>query len=181
MGAVWAGLSTCYSQPLLFKAIIPLFQAENRAFWGCEWNPEPGKNPRVWAFLFVGLFSAGLPGVVGCRAMHELSLMSQLLADATAAAAGAPIHALKVRVGPLSGVVPEALRFAFESLIPGTPAAHARLDLDETPLLFHCLRCQADYATPLGLYHCPQCGATDSELRGGSELELISIEVPDHV
>ena len=97
--------------------------------------------------------------------MHELSLMSNLLAHAAAAADGAPICALRVRVGPLSGVVVAALRFAFEALAPDTPAAGARLDVAETVPVVHCLR----------------CGATDGELRGGHELELISIEVPDHV
>lgn len=113
--------------------------------------------------------------------MHELSLMSNLLADAATAADGAPICALRVRVGPLSGVVVEALRFAFEALSPETCAAGARLDVEETAPAFHCPRCGADYETPVGAYQCPGCGAADGELRGGNELELVSIEVPDHV
>ena len=113
--------------------------------------------------------------------MHELSVMTQLLNDAVAAAGAAPICALRVRVGPLSGVVIDALRFAFEALAPGTPAEGARFDVEETTLAFHCPRCGADYSTPVGAYQCPACGSTDGELRGGNELELVSIEVPDHV
>ena len=113
--------------------------------------------------------------------MHELSLMSNLLEHAVASAGGAPICALRVRVGPLSGIVVDALRFAFEALAPGTPAAGARLDVEETAPAFHCPRCGADYETPVGAYQCPGCGAAEGELRGGHELELISIEVPDHV
>ena len=107
--------------------------------------------------------------------------MTNLLADAVSAADGAVICALHVRVGPLSGVVVDALRFAFEALAPGTPAADARLDLEETVPAFRCRRCGADYAAPVGDYRCPACGAADGELRGGHELELVSIEVPDHV
>jgi hydrogenase nickel incorporation protein HypA/HybF len=113
--------------------------------------------------------------------MHELSLMTQLLDDAVAAAHGAPVCALRVRVGPLSGVVLESLRFAFEALAPGTSAAGARLDIEETAPAFHCPRCGTDYATPVGSYQCPACGSTQGELRAGHELELVSIEVPDHV
>jgi hydrogenase nickel incorporation protein HypA/HybF len=113
--------------------------------------------------------------------MHELSLMTNLLDAAVATAGGAPVCALRIRVGPLSGVVTDALRFAFEALSPGTPAAGARLDIEETTLSFHCLCCGADYVTPVGFYNCPGCGAADGELRGGNELELVSIEVPDHV
>ena len=40
-----------------------------------------------------------------------------------ARAAGATrIHTLRLRVGRLSGVVTDALEFAFEALRPGTPA-----------------------------------------------------------
>lgn len=113
--------------------------------------------------------------------MHELSLMTNLLDAAAATAGGAPVCALRVRVGPLSGVVVDALRFAFEALSPGTPAEGARLDIEETAPRFHCPRCGADYATPVGSYDCPSCGSAGGELRGGNELELVSIEVPDHV
>ena len=113
--------------------------------------------------------------------MHELSLMSNLLDHAVAAAEGAPIRALRVRVGPLSGIVVDSLRFAFEALSPGTPAEGARFDVEETAPRLHCPRCGADYETPVGAYQCPGCGAAEGELRGGHELELISIEVPDHV
>ena len=113
--------------------------------------------------------------------MHELSLMSNLLDHAVAAAEGAPIRALRVRVGPLSGIVVDSLRFAFEALSPGTPAEGARFDVEETAPRLHCPRCGADYETPVGTYQCPNCGASDGELRGGNELDLVSIEVPDHV
>lgn len=113
--------------------------------------------------------------------MHELSIMSNLLSDAVGTANGARICSLKVRVGPLSGVVIEALRFAFEALSPGTPADGARFDIEETALCFHCPQCGATYDTPVGAYECPSCGSTQGELRGGNELELISIEVPDDV
>ena len=113
--------------------------------------------------------------------MHELSLMSNLLTDAVQAAGGAPIRALRVRVGPLSGVVVDALRFAFEALAPGTAAADARLDIEETRPAVHCPRCGTDFFPAVGFYNCPACNAADGELRGGNELELVSIEVPDHV
>jgi hydrogenase nickel incorporation protein HypA/HybF len=113
--------------------------------------------------------------------MHELSLMTNLLNDAFSAAGGAPVCAMRIRVGPLSGVVVDALRFAFEALSPGTPAEGARLDIEETSLSLHCPRCGADYASPVGFYNCPSCGASDGELQGGNELDLVSIEVPDHV
>ena len=113
--------------------------------------------------------------------MHELSLMTRLLEVAVSAAEGSPICALRVRVGPLSGIVTDSLRFAFEALAPGTPAEGATLDIEESTPTFHCPNCHASYPTPVGSYQCPACGSTDGELQGGNEFELISIEVPDHV
>ena len=113
--------------------------------------------------------------------MHEISLTSNLLESAFAAANGEPIRAIKIRVGPLSGVVVDALRFAFEALIPGTPAEGSRLDVEETAPSFRCPHCRADYQTPVGSYQCPSCGSADGVLLGGNEIELVSIEVPDHV
>ena len=113
--------------------------------------------------------------------MHELGLMTNLLNDAIAAADGAKICAMSVRVGPLSGIVVDSLHFAFEALSPGTQAEGARFEIHETEISFHCPRCRANYSTPVGSYQCPACHSTEGELRGGTELELISIEVTDHV
>jgi hydrogenase nickel incorporation protein HypA/HybF len=104
-----------------------------------------------------------------------------LLDDAVAAAGGAPVCALRVRVGPLSGVVVEALRFAFEALSPGTPAEGARLDIEETAPAFHCPGLRRGLRNPCRILPMPRLRLVPGELRGGHELELVSIEVPDHV
>lgn len=109
--------------------------------------------------------------------MHEFGIMETLLRDAEEAADGVPLRGLKVRVGPLSGVVVEALRFAFEALSPGTPAEGARLDVAETRPEFRCPDCGLLYETPVGSYRCPECGSASGELVAGNELELESIEV----
>ena len=51
--------------------------------------------------------------------MHEFSIMQAALETAgekTRAAGATHIHRLMLRVGALSGVVPEALRFAFDAM-----------------------------------------------------------------
>ena len=68
--------------------------------------------------------------------MHELSLMQAALDAAIASTVrnGAKrIHHIRLRVGQMSGVVPEALASAFAVLSPGTPAAGATLDIDCVP------------------------------------------------
>jgi hydrogenase nickel incorporation protein HypA/HybF len=109
--------------------------------------------------------------------VHEFGIMEPLLREAVAAAGGEKIRALKVRVGPLSGVVVDALRFAFESMAPGTAAEGARLDVVETRPEFRCPDCGCLYETPVGAYRCPGCGSARGELAAGNEMELESIEV----
>lgn len=109
--------------------------------------------------------------------MHEFGIMETLLRDAAAAAGGRKIRALKVRVGPLSGVVADALRFAFESLAPGSAAEGAWLAVVETKPQLKCPECGTLYETAVGEYRCPECGSAAGELVAGDEMELESIEV----
>jgi len=115
--------------------------------------------------------------------MHEFSIMqsalNQALQEARLAGA-ARVHEIRLRVGVLSGVVPDALRFAFEALTPGTPAEGAVLTIEEVPARFWCAPCGREFVSANLYAECPACGAPSGELRAGRELELSSMEV-DHV
>jgi hydrogenase nickel incorporation protein HypA/HybF len=87
------------------------------------------------------------------------------------------IHSLRMRVGTMTGVVPEALQFAFEVLREGTIAAEARLDVETVPASGWCPECQAEFEVKEWLPACPKCARAAPDLRGGLELELASIEV----
>jgi hydrogenase nickel incorporation protein HypA/HybF len=112
--------------------------------------------------------------------MHEFSIMQSALemAGKNARAAGATqIHRLRVRVGALSGVVPEALRFAFDGLKSGTVAEAAELEIEEVPAVCWCPACALEFEVPGPLYECPHCHQPGGQLRRGRELELASLEV----
>ena len=115
--------------------------------------------------------------------MHEFSIMqsalNQALREARLAGA-ARVHEIRLRVGVLSGVVPDALQFAFEALTPGTPAEGARLTIEEVPARFWCAPCGKEFVSANLYAECPDCGHPSNELRAGRELELSSMEV-DHV
>ena len=73
--------------------------------------------------------------------MHELSIMESALNLALEQArknGAVRVHALRLRIGALSGVVPDALQFAFEALTPGTAAEGAELLIDNVPARFWC-------------------------------------------
>lgn len=112
--------------------------------------------------------------------MHEVGIMqgAVLTAEQQARARGATrIHRLRLRIGQLSGVVPEALQFAFEAVSLGTMAEGGSLEIETVPATFWCSRCQFEFPCPELLPECPRCGQMDGELRQGRELELCSMEI----
>ncbi len=112
--------------------------------------------------------------------MHEVGIMMNTLtaAENAARASGASrIHLLRVRIGRMTGVMPEALESAFEVVRQGTMAADGRLVIETVPVRCWCARCQAEYVSEDLLSECPVCHALGGELRSGLELELASLEV----
>jgi len=87
------------------------------------------------------------------------------------------IHAMRLSVGRLSGVVTDALEFAFEALRPGTPAEDARLEIESVPAVLWCAACRAEFESPEFLCECPTCGALSGEVRRGREMRLTSVEI----
>jgi hydrogenase nickel incorporation protein HypA/HybF len=68
--------------------------------------------------------------------MHELSIALSLVEavceELPRLGDRVSIRRVRVRVGPLSGVVPEALAFAFEVAADDSPIAGARLEIERT-------------------------------------------------
>jgi len=83
---------------------------------------------------------------------------------------------IRIKVGALSGVVPEALQFAFEVLSRGGVAEGARLEIEEVPSRIRCEDCGVFEGTPFLV--CPNCGKL-AELLSGRELEIESMEIED--
>jgi len=90
------------------------------------------------------------------------------------------VHSVRLRIGTLSGVVPEALSFAFDALTPGTLADGARLIIDQVPARFWCADCRREFQSDDMFAECPKCGRPSGELRTGREMEIASMEI-DHV
>ncbi len=113
--------------------------------------------------------------------MHELSIATAVVEQAertSRAYGGAAVTAVRVRVGELSGVVPDALRFSFDVARADTAAAGALLVVDEVPARARCEPCGDVFAvgTPPMLW-CPRCDTPAAELAGGRELEITAVEL----
>ena len=112
--------------------------------------------------------------------MHELTIASEVLRAAGAALEknGCRVaKRLSLRVGVLSGVNIENLRFCLETVSRGTPLEGADLDLARAPCRVHCRACGAERERSAGTpWPCPACESRDQEIVGGRELEVTSME-----
>jgi hydrogenase nickel incorporation protein HypA/HybF len=115
--------------------------------------------------------------------MHELSIALSLIDSATEEAArrgGAQVMALHLRLGPLSGVVKDALLFSYEVACNGTPLEGSRLVIEDVPVVIHCRECQRDQQLEsIQRFCCPVCGTLSAEVVRGRELEFVAMEIEE--
>lgn len=103
--------------------------------------------------------------------------MENILEMAVTRATPRRILRLELRVGALSGVVKEALEFAFDAMSPGTLAEGGCLDIEEVAVRARCEPCDQDFEPDSLFYECPRCGAPSADVRRGRELALVAVEV----
>lgn len=113
--------------------------------------------------------------------MHELSIAVEIVSsieEEIRAYPGASVASVKVRVGALSGVVPDALSFAWECATADTRVAGAGLDIEPVEAAAWCDRCGAERELgPSAIPLCPVCGEPTPRITRGKELEIVSAEL----
>ena len=112
--------------------------------------------------------------------MHEVSIMAEAvrMAKESAQAAGASrITTLRLRIGKLSGAVPEALEFAWDVVRRGTIAETATLEIESVAAICWCATCQAEFDCQDFLNECPRCRNLSGDLRRGRELDIAAVEL----
>ncbi len=103
--------------------------------------------------------------------MHEMSITQSIVDTIGARLGPVPVHRVRLEIGKLSGVVPDAVRFAFELVTNGTTLDGAVLEIDEPPGDARCRTCGAEFATAEVLPLCA-CGSADVAVLGGQELRI---------
>jgi hydrogenase nickel incorporation protein HypA/HybF len=113
--------------------------------------------------------------------MHELSIALSILDIAAEEAerhGGARVAAVHLKLGPLAGVVKEALLSAYELAREGSPLAGSRLVIEETPIVAYCPTCAADRpVVSMQCLWCATCGTPAAEVAGGREMEIVALEI----
>ena len=115
--------------------------------------------------------------------MHELGIATSVLQEARQEAqrhAGTRLRRVKVRVGELSGVNPDALSFCFEVLVRENKLEPLELEIESCPRRQRCPACGLTFTVANYELTCPGCGTGPTEFAGGDELELAALEMEDY-
>ncbi|WP_328320251.1 hydrogenase maturation nickel metallochaperone HypA/HybF [Streptomyces sp. NBC_00388] len=108
--------------------------------------------------------------------MHELSITQSVVDMVCERAGDRPVRTVSVRVGVLTAVVAESMRFCFDLVTEGTVAEGARLEIDQPPGAGRCRACAQEFTLTDPVLLCP-CGSADVEITSGRELQIISMKV----
>lgn len=118
--------------------------------------------------------------------MHEVGIASSILEASLAETArrpGARLTAIGVRVGVLSGVDVDALRFAIECLVAGTDQHNVVFTVESCPRVNRCGSCGNEFASPSTAPFtdapCPLCQSQETRFVSGDQLDLKFIEVEE--
>ena len=112
--------------------------------------------------------------------MHELAITKSLLTialDKAAESGVKRIHSIRLKVGELTGYVPEAVKLNFNMLAVNTIAEGAVLQIELVPLQCTCRKCGHAYPAKPDDFTCPACGTADITVTGGREMFIESMEV----
>ncbi len=115
--------------------------------------------------------------------MHEMSLMESVreIVDEAARVNGAVrVTMVRLQIGALASVEPQALRFAFDVVMKGGPAETAVLEIDRVAGTAWCWDCSAAVALGAGEVACPACQGHRLQVTGGTEMRVHEIDLaPD--
>jgi hydrogenase nickel incorporation protein HypA/HybF len=112
--------------------------------------------------------------------MHEFSLAEgvlQILEEAARREGFGHVRAVRLEIGRLSSVEPEALRCCFDAVTRHSVADGARLEIVETPGAAWCMACSAPAAIAAFGDACPRCGSYRLQVTEGTEMRVKDLEV----
>lgn len=112
--------------------------------------------------------------------MHELSLVSsvfEVLEEKAREHGAVRVTRVVLRIGVMSGAVPDLLESAFETFKKGTIAETARLEIVVVPVRLRCPECGGEAVREDTDFSCAGCGSRRVEIVEGRDLVVGTIEL----
>lgn len=115
--------------------------------------------------------------------MHEMGIAEGILSsslDAAREAGARGITGVYLTIGELTEVSEDALRFAWEAIVPGTMAEGSTLAVTMVPAVSSCADCGHEWQHDrYSGAQCPSCSGWLVMLRCGRELKIDSIDIDE--
>jgi hydrogenase nickel incorporation protein HypA/HybF len=108
--------------------------------------------------------------------MHELSITRGIVAICAEHAGGARVTLVRLEIGRLSAVMPDAVRFCFDVCARNTVVEGAALEIIETPGRALCRNCDSEVALTQLVGRCT-CGSANLRVIAGEELKIRDMEL----
>lgn len=112
--------------------------------------------------------------------MHEMSIVQGLIAiikEEMDNAGATRLRSVRVKIGEIAGILPEALKNCFEIVTAGNEMSGAELNIDIAPLMGYCRKCNKEFKVIEYNFSCLECHSSDIEIVSGREMSIVEIEV----
>lgn len=111
--------------------------------------------------------------------MHELSIVEGILETVVPEVRKynvTRITEIRLKIGEMSGIVPQCIDEYFGIAAKGTIAEGARIRIERIPVRVSCPECGYEGGIARGRYKCPGCGGTGFRIVSGREYYIDSVE-----
>ncbi len=112
--------------------------------------------------------------------MHELGITENILSIVLSHGEekdAKKILKISLKIGEMTQIVDECIRFYFDQLSEGTIAQGAKLVVENVPIRVRCTNCGNIKEAPDYNFNCPSCGNICIEFVSGRELLVEDIEI----
>jgi hydrogenase nickel incorporation protein HypA/HybF len=112
--------------------------------------------------------------------MHEMSLAEgvlQAMEEAARREGFARVTAVRLEIGALASVEPDALAFCFDVVTRGSLAEGAQLEFVRTPGTGWCMPCGRAVVVDREHQACPECGSYQVQVTGGTQMKIRELAV----
>ncbi len=111
--------------------------------------------------------------------MHEFGIIQniiEIVTDSIKENGLNKVTKVKLLIGKMRQVSPEAMQFAFEATTKDTMFEASKLEMEFIPIQMKCNKCSREFEVQENLYFCEKCQGTDLSIVHGQELIIKSIE-----
>ena len=114
--------------------------------------------------------------------VHEMSIAQSLidvLREEMISHSVKTLKSVRLNIGQMSAVVPDALSFCFEVITKDTDLEGVKLIMDIIPLVGYCNECEREFEIKEYNFVCSTCGGTKIDTIGGQGMSIVEMEVDE--